>query len=112
MENGAEAEHAQWRGRVVIEAVMPELDGGRSAVKRVVGESVHVTADIFSDGHEIIDAEILSRVVGESEWRADRMVFVDNDRWGGHFPLLRNARYEFTIQAWRGRLFRPGSATP
>jgi starch synthase (maltosyl-transferring) len=88
-------------GRVVIEAVMPELDGGRSAVKRVVGESVKVTADIFSDGHEIIDAEILSRVVGESEWRADRMVFVDNDRWGGHFPLLRNARYEFTIQAWR-----------
>ena len=88
-------------GRVVIEAVMPELDGGRSPVKRVVGESVHVTADIFSDGHEIIDVEILSRVVGETEWRADRMVFVDNDRWGGHFPLLRNARYEFTIQAWR-----------
>ncbi|GJD73278.1 maltotransferase domain-containing protein [Methylobacterium goesingense] len=88
-------------GRVVIEAVMPEIDGGRSPVKRVVGESVHVTADIFSDGHEIIDAEILSRVVGETEWRADRMVFVDNDRWGGHFPLLRNARYEFTIQAWR-----------
>lgn len=88
-------------GRVVIEAVMPELDGGRSAVKRVVGESVYVTADIFSDGHEIIDAEILSRVVGETDWRADRMVFVDNDRWGGHFPLLRNARYEFTVQAWR-----------
>ena len=88
-------------GRVVIEAVMPEIDGGRSPVKRVVGESVHVTADIFSDGHEIIDAEILSRVVGETEWRADRMVFVDNDRWGGHFPLLRNARYEFTVQAWR-----------
>lgn len=87
--------------RVVIEAVMPEIDGGRSAVKRVVGESVHVTADIFSDGHEIIDAEILSRVVGETAWRADRMVFVDNDRWSGHFPLLRNARYEFTIQAWR-----------
>ncbi|MGU3359823.1 maltotransferase domain-containing protein [Methylobacterium sp. M6A4_1b] len=88
-------------GRVVIEAVMPELDGGRSAIKRVVGESVYVTADIFSDGHEIIDAEILSRAVGEAEWRADRMVFADNDRWGGHFPLLRNARYEFTIQAWR-----------
>lgn len=88
-------------GRVVIEAVMPEIDGGRSPVKRVVGESVQVTADIFSDGHEIIDAEILSRVVGQSDWRADRMVFVDNDRWGGHFPLLRNARYEFTIQAWR-----------
>lgn len=88
-------------GRVLIEAVMPELDGGRSPVKRVVGESVHVTADIFSDGHEIIDAEILSRVVGEEVWASDPMVFVDNDRWGGHFPLERNARYEFTLRAWR-----------
>ncbi|KQP07197.1 alpha-amylase [Methylobacterium sp. Leaf99] len=88
-------------GRVVIEAVSPEIDGGRSAVKRVVGESVHVTADIFSDGHEIIDAEILSRIVGEDIWASDPMVFIENDRWGGHFPLERNARYEFTIRAWR-----------
>ncbi|MFD0938934.1 maltotransferase domain-containing protein [Methylobacterium trifolii] len=88
-------------GRVVIEAVSPELDGGRSAVKRIVGESLRVEADIFSDGHEIIDAAILSRVVGSEHWRRDPMVFVDNDRWGGHFPLERNARYEFTIEAWR-----------
>ncbi|HEX8417184.1 MAG TPA: maltotransferase domain-containing protein, partial [Methylobacterium sp.] len=88
-------------GRVVIEAVQPEIDGGRSAVKRVVGETLRVTADIFSDGHEIIDAAILSRAAGDAEWRRDPMVFVDNDRWGGQFPLERNARYEFTIEAWR-----------
>ncbi len=79
----------------------PELDGGRSAVKRIVGEDVRVEADIFSDGHEIIAAAILSRVVGTTEWREDPMVFVDNDRWAGRFPLERNARYEFTIDAWR-----------
>ncbi|MFF8798506.1 MULTISPECIES: maltotransferase domain-containing protein [unclassified Methylobacterium] len=89
------------KGRVVIEAVTPEIDGGRSAAKRVVGEQVRVEADIFSDGHEIINAAILSRVVGEETWRRDPMVFVDNDRWAGHFPLERNARYEFTIEAWR-----------
>ena len=88
-------------GRVVIEAVSPEIDGGRSAVKRVVGESLTVEADIFSDGHEIIDAAILSRLAGESGWRRDPMVFVDNDRWAGRFPLERNGRYEFTIEAWR-----------
>ncbi|MCJ2025075.1 maltotransferase domain-containing protein [Methylobacterium sp. J-067] len=88
-------------GRVVIEAVTPELDGGRSAVKRIVGEDLRVEADIFSDGHEIIAAAILSRVVGTTEWREDPMVFVDNDRWAGRFPLERNARYEFTIDAWR-----------
>lgn len=88
-------------GRVVIEAVSPELDGGRSPVKRIVGESLRVEADIFSDGHEIIDAAILSRVAGSDAWREDPMVFVDNDRWAGHFPLERNARYEFTLIAWR-----------
>ncbi|MDR7037094.1 starch synthase (maltosyl-transferring) [Methylobacterium sp. BE186] len=88
-------------GRVVIEAVSPEIDGGRSPVKRIVGESLQVEADIFSDGHEIINAAILSRPVGESAWRRDPMVFIDNDRWGGHFPLEQNGRYEFTIEAWR-----------
>ncbi len=88
-------------GRVVIEAVSPELDGGRSAVKRIVGEEVRVEADIFSDGHEIIAAAIQSRLVGTAEWREDPMAFVDNDRWAGSFPLERNARYEFTLVAWR-----------
>ncbi|MCJ2140377.1 maltotransferase domain-containing protein [Methylobacterium sp. E-066] len=88
-------------GRVVIEAVSPEIDGGRSAVKRIVGESLRVEADIFSDGHEILDAAILSRVAGTEAWREDPMVFVDNDRWAGQFPLERNARYEFTLIAWR-----------
>ncbi len=88
-------------GRVVIEAVSPELDGGRSAIKRIVGEEVRVEADIFSDGHEIIAAAIHSRLVGATEWREDPMAFVDNDRWAGSFPLERNARYEFTIIAWR-----------
>ena len=29
------------------------------------------------------------------------MAFFDNDRWRGSFPLERNARYQFTIEAWR-----------
>ncbi|WP_407521032.1 maltotransferase domain-containing protein [Methylobacterium oryzisoli] len=89
------------KGRVIIEAVTPEIDGGRSAVKRIVGERLRVEADIFTDGHEVINAAVLSRVAGESEWRRDPMVFIDNDRWGGAFPLARNARYEYTVEAWR-----------
>ena len=88
-------------GRVIIEAVSPEIDGGLTAPKRVVGESVAVAADIFTDGHEVIAAELLYRIAGEAEWSRRPMAFVDNDRWGGDFPLTRNARYEFTIQAWR-----------
>ena len=88
-------------GRVIIETVWPEIDGGRTAAKRVVGDAVEVWADIFTDGHEKIAAAVLHRVSGEAEWRRAPMRFVDNDRWAGSFPLERNARYEFTIEAWR-----------
>lgn len=87
--------------RVIIERVTPELDGGRWAVKRVVGESVRVEADIFSDGHDKIAAELLYRAADEADWRRVPMAFFDNDRWAGEFPLERNTRYVFTIEAWR-----------
>jgi starch synthase (maltosyl-transferring) len=88
-------------GRVIIETVWPELDGGRTPVKRIVGEVVEVWADIFADGHEKFDAELLYRPAGETEWRRAPMRFFDNDRWVGCFPLERNARYQYTIEAWR-----------
>jgi starch synthase (maltosyl-transferring) len=88
-------------GRVVIEAVSPELDGGVTPVKRLVGDVVEVEADIFSDGHDKIAAEILYRPADEATWRRAPMRFVENDRWRGSFPLERNARYVFTIEGWR-----------
>jgi starch synthase (maltosyl-transferring) len=66
-----------------------------------VGDVVEVWADIFTDGHEKFDAAILYRSAGEEAWRRAPMAFVDNDRWAGRFPLERNARYQYTIEAWR-----------
>jgi len=51
-----DASTAGSRGRVVIERVSPEIDCGQFAVKRAVGDSVTVTADIFADGHDAISA--------------------------------------------------------
>jgi len=39
---------------VVIENVEPCLDGGRYPIKRVVGQELKVSADIFKDGHDQI----------------------------------------------------------
>jgi starch synthase (maltosyl-transferring) len=86
--------------RIVIEAVHPELDCGRYAVKREAGDMLEVSADIFKDGHDAISAAIRYRAEDESEWRQVAMHFIDNDRWSGSFRLERNARYLYTIVAW------------
>jgi len=87
--------------RVTIEAVAPEVDGGRHPVKRVVGDSLTVSADIFGDGHDRIAAALKLRPVGQTDWQEVPMVPGDNDRWEGTLPLPRMGRFEYTIDAWR-----------
>ncbi|MDP9250740.1 MAG: alpha-1,4-glucan--maltose-1-phosphate maltosyltransferase [Chloroflexota bacterium] len=85
----------------MIETVQPELDGGRHPVKRVVGDELLVTADIFAHGHDLLDAVLLLRLETAREWTEVQMRLVDNDRWSGSVPLVRNARHRYTIEAWR-----------
>jgi starch synthase (maltosyl-transferring) len=87
--------------RIVIEGVRPEIDGGRFAVKRVVGDVLTVEADIFGDGHDKIGAALLFRLQSDRDWHEVPMHFLENDRWRGEFPLQKNARYLYTIIAWR-----------
>jgi starch synthase (maltosyl-transferring) len=98
-EPGADAQGT--RRSIVIERIAPQLDGGRYPVKRVVGDQLLVTADIFADGHDLLDAEILLRADDETAWRRAPMRPVDNDRWSGHVELLRNRRHVYAIEAWR-----------
>jgi starch synthase (maltosyl-transferring) len=87
--------------RVAIEGVWPEINGGRFAAKRVVGDAVTVEADIFADGHDKIAAALLFRRSEESDWTEVPMHFVENDRWRATFTPTENARYLYTIVAWR-----------
>jgi starch synthase (maltosyl-transferring) len=89
------------KGRVLIENVWPQIDHGRTPVKRIVGEVVEVWADIVGDGHDILAAELLYRTVVDTKWRRAPMKIFDNDRWTGSFPLDENDCYLFTIEAWR-----------
>ena len=50
---------SEGRRRVVIENVEPELDCGRFLIKRIVGETVRVEADVFADGHDHVRARLL-----------------------------------------------------
>jgi starch synthase (maltosyl-transferring) len=96
------AMHALWSpdARILIETVSPELDGGRFPAKRVVGDTLAVSADLLRDGHDALAAVILYRPEDEATWREAPMRLVDNDRWQGHVPLSENTRYRYTIEAW------------
>jgi starch synthase (maltosyl-transferring) len=93
--------HQQWRAepRIFIEEVYPELDGGRFPVKRVVGDSFEVWADIFRDGHDRLSA-VLKYRFEDGAWREAPFVFFDNDRWVARFPLDAVGRWRYTIEAW------------
>jgi starch synthase (maltosyl-transferring) len=94
--------HSAWSpvARIVIEEIYPELDGGRYPVKRTVGDTLAVWADIFRDGHDIIAAAVKYRTEAAAEWRETPMRFYDNDRWVGYVPLTENTRYRYVIEAW------------
>jgi starch synthase (maltosyl-transferring) len=85
---------------ILIEHVEPVVDGGRYPCKRVVGDCLEVSADIFKEGHDLLDAVILYRARDESRWHEAPMRPTENDRWIGQVPLERNTRYAYTIEAW------------
>ena len=81
---------------------MPEIDGGRFPIKRVVGEQVVVEADVFTDGHDALACVLLYRFE-DGEWTEVPMTPLANDRWRGSFTVTKIGRYEYTLQAWIDR---------
>jgi starch synthase (maltosyl-transferring) len=88
------------RNRVIIENVSPEIDCGAYPIKRVVGETVVVEADVFADGHDSVSACILFRKKGGRTWKDARMSALHNDRWRGGFPIDELSDYEYCIEGW------------
>ena len=87
-------------GAFHIEDVYPQIDGGRFAVKRIVGERVEVWADIYRDGHDVAAASLVWRRERDREWRREPMTHHGNDRWSGSFVPDAPGRYVYAIEAW------------
>ncbi len=85
---------------VIIENLSPQIEGGRYPIKRIPGEEVTVTADIFKEGHDVVLAVLRWHSVGEKKWKESAMSFVENDRWKGSFPAGPVGFTEYTIEAW------------
>ena len=87
---------------ITIEDVYPEIDSGRYAVKREVGDTMDVYATIFKDGHDLLSAVVMCRRADSQEWWEVPMVKVNEGemRWGGTLYFWENTRYVYTIEAW------------
>jgi starch synthase (maltosyl-transferring) len=90
--------------RIQIQEVKPQIDCGRYALKRTVGESVEVTARIFRDGHETLGAAIRHRGPASTRWAEAPLEPLGNDVWVGSFDVNRPGLWCFRIEAWVDRV--------
>jgi starch synthase (maltosyl-transferring) len=88
------------RRRVIIEEIQPVVDAGRYPAKRVLGDTVEVTAAIFGDGHDHIAARLLYRHGSERNWQSTPFMALNNDLWTAAFPVDKLGAWAFTVEAW------------
>ncbi|MDP9037341.1 MAG: DUF3416 domain-containing protein [Myxococcota bacterium] len=93
------------RRRLVIDAVSPQVDGGRVAAKRVIGDDITASCDLICDGHDTLAGKVLYRMRPQqpetlTEWRSERLVALGNDRYAATFVVAELGCYEFAIEAW------------
>ncbi len=76
------------------------MDGGRYPVKRALGDELLVEADVFTDGHDAVVAEVLYKYETEKDWKVLPMEFRHNDHWAASFRVEKLGRYQYTVRAW------------
>jgi starch synthase (maltosyl-transferring) len=84
-------------GRIVIDDVHPRTPTGAFPAKAAAGEPVLVSADIFTDGHDVLAARVR---VGDQTWP---LAEVGNDRWEATVVLEDVGGHEVVVEAWVDR---------
>lgn len=87
--------------RIAIEGIGTEIDGGRFPAKSALGEPFVVEADIFGDGHDVIDAALIFKQRGGPAWEEVPMRFLENDRWQGKVTFQQPGIHSYSLIAWR-----------
>src|SRR5260370_33234181 len=88
------------RVRAVVDALLPSVDGGRFAPKRIAGEPVLVEAHCFADGHDRLRAVLSWQMVGDPDSFEVEMTACVNDVWTAEFTPPVPGRYQYTVMAW------------
>ena len=88
------------RKRVILEDLKPQVDGGRYPAKRILGDTVRVTAAILSDGHDHVAGRLLYRPAGDANWQSTPMLPIGNDVFSANFLVTQLGNWEFTVEGW------------
>ena len=90
----------QRQTRIIIENVLPQLDNGAFAIKRIVGQSVKVTADVFADGHDVLECCINFKHESDKKWKEARMSASENDGYSATFQVEKQGIYTYCVEGW------------
>lgn len=93
-------ENFQGKQRVIIQNIDPQVHNNQFPVKRSIGEAVLITADIFADSHDKIQAYVRFRKEGEKNWQEAPMLPQLNDQWTATFIPDSLGFYEFTVSGY------------
>ena len=86
--------------RVIIENVQPQLDNGQFFIKRIVNQSVIVSADVFSDGHDVMEAVVQFKHEKDKKWTEVRMNQNPNAAFDATFTVEKQGYYSYFVESW------------
>jgi starch synthase (maltosyl-transferring) len=86
--------------RIIIENVLPQLDGGTFFIKRIVGQTVNVTANVFGDGHDVIACCVKFKHEAAKKWEGVRLISTGNDEWTASFIVAKQGYYTYFVEGW------------
>jgi starch synthase (maltosyl-transferring) len=86
--------------RIIIENVLPQLDGGTFFIKRIVGQTVNVTANVFGDGHDVIACCVKFKHEVAKKWEEVRLISTGNDEWTASFIVAKQGYYTYFVEGW------------
>lgn len=88
------------RNRCIIRNVKPQLENGKYYIKRVAGESVTVSATIFTDSDESVKAVLAYKHISDTTWSEVPMKLIEQDKFEAEFTVEKTGFYHYKILAW------------
>jgi starch synthase (maltosyl-transferring) len=86
--------------RIQIQNVQPQVDCGRFPVKACLGDTVAVSATIFTDGYDKLAGVVRFRPAGTRRWHEAPLEAKGNDHFEAGITPDALGAWEFRIQAW------------